>query len=585
MADPATPARAKLAHSHSTPLLPSTSTPSQHVQSPGTKSPHPQNFHPYLIQTTSSSLLTRSNSSPSQPPANLSRHRPSRSMSSLAGVEERRAGEAEAEPRVPQGGGGMKRSGTLPDFLKEKGKEEKELDLPINPKLWSPSELAQYIVYTLRTGGPDGTGQVLPAPLVEDIKTWVLRQQVTGRMFVKGSGDIWGNTSRPPPFLPTLSALSRRLRRSSFQGRLPPLPHTALPVPGDGSPLSRHSVLMEEDDEDGEEEITGVRKMANVFEPKDSTSESGEEVALRAQWTGGSTSSEVETRWGLRRTNTGGSGTYHPFGRKRRESGVSVGAMADVEKEVPKQLAVLPGTSETSPPPPYASPNPEQQGSPSPSPATPREDDDTPAPGISLSTGTIRSRSSTPSRTSVAAVPGGASSGDDRLLPSRGAQMWDEADLEGSRWTTAKRINLKPNRVEGIFETPPPGSTHSTPSARRSKHARTASQSQSKREREMEGQMGVLMDRIKELETRLVTVEREREHSRPASPSPLSSSVSHPVSPSPGYSEQILRSLGIGTAVDDDGLPTRIRELPGYLFLVGVGVGAVIVKVLIRVGR
>jgi len=35
-------------------------------------------------------------------------------------------------------------------------------------------------------------GKKLPGPLVEDIKTWVLRQQVNGRAFLRGNSDSWG---------------------------------------------------------------------------------------------------------------------------------------------------------------------------------------------------------------------------------------------------------------------------------------------------------------------------------------------------------------------------------------------------------
>ena len=54
------------------------------------------------------------------------------------------------------------------------------------------SELALYLGQTLRRGGDDGTGQTLPGPLVEDIKSWVLRHQVTGRSFIRGNSDTWG---------------------------------------------------------------------------------------------------------------------------------------------------------------------------------------------------------------------------------------------------------------------------------------------------------------------------------------------------------------------------------------------------------
>lgn len=117
------------------------------------------------------------------------------------------------------------RSGTLPSFMQD-GKvtpKEKDLQLPVSHlllKIWratdevvkpetmdwyaprnmlprhqadeTASELASYLGKVLRTGGEDGTGQILPAPLVEDIKSWVLRQQVTGRAFLRGNAESWG---------------------------------------------------------------------------------------------------------------------------------------------------------------------------------------------------------------------------------------------------------------------------------------------------------------------------------------------------------------------------------------------------------
>lgn len=110
----------------------------------------PNNYHPYLIQTTSSSLLTRSNSSPSRPITDL-RHKPSRSMSSLAAS----ASEGELDKvAVGSGGGlsreererrrksmespltrpGMRRSGTLPVFprMEEVLTPTKGMDLPVS---------------------------------------------------------------------------------------------------------------------------------------------------------------------------------------------------------------------------------------------------------------------------------------------------------------------------------------------------------------------------------------------------------------------------------------------------------------------
>jgi hypothetical protein len=71
---PRTPTRPALPHSVTSPTL----SPHSTAQSP--------NYHPYRIRTSSSGVLTRSNSSPAQPLSSLAGHRPSRSMSNLREV-------------------------------------------------------------------------------------------------------------------------------------------------------------------------------------------------------------------------------------------------------------------------------------------------------------------------------------------------------------------------------------------------------------------------------------------------------------------------------------------------------------------
>ncbi|WVF66193.1 hypothetical protein IAT40_000933 [Kwoniella sp. CBS 6097] len=317
----------------------------------------PKSYHPYAIQSTASANLTRSNSSPAQPMGVSGGHRPSRSMSSLNQFldgdlkgkisadenekdkeDRRKSMDMFSSPSRP----GVRRSGTLPDFLMGAKRDkmiEKEVDLPMNPKQWSPSELAQYLGHTLRTGGPDGTGHILPAPLVEDIKSWVLRQRVSGRAFLRGSADGWGTTTRPPPFLPLLQTIARRLRRSSLSGR------NDLPVVASADDtFGRGSVLLEEDeavseDEEGAEDITGVKRMAIAFDARSSASDAnnasddGESevpplLPLKAQWTGES----VGERWKKWEDKVQGTG------RKRNVSNVSeasssssTGALGDVE--------------------------------------------------------------------------------------------------------------------------------------------------------------------------------------------------------------------------------------------------------------
>ena len=130
---PATPP--PLPHSTSSPVL---------TSSPNTRSPaqSTKNYHPYRIQTTSSSLLTRSNSSPTQPISQLGHHRPSRSMSSLSqavGSEQEMQESPKTKPIIQDSSPrpGMRRSGTLPAFPAMTEQSETEVDIPVSPSLMS----------------------------------------------------------------------------------------------------------------------------------------------------------------------------------------------------------------------------------------------------------------------------------------------------------------------------------------------------------------------------------------------------------------------------------------------------------------
>lgn len=151
---------AVLSHSSSHPTLtypvPSPSTkPIPPSATPPYTTPHKgsvagsTNYHPYLIQSTSSSLLTRSNSSPSQPIHTLGKHKPSRSMSSLSyeGVPNETDGQAgnrrksvdsPIEPVTPiRGLGRSGKAGGLTKYLDQGGspvsKSVKEVELPVSP--------------------------------------------------------------------------------------------------------------------------------------------------------------------------------------------------------------------------------------------------------------------------------------------------------------------------------------------------------------------------------------------------------------------------------------------------------------------
>lgn len=146
-----------LTHSHSLPTIPNIVTPPRHApstpstdhlrspQTPASSSKN-KNFHPYLIQTSASSILSRTNSSPAQPIYEGGpRHRVSRSMSALNKVDVLHYGagsgssDAGSEGRTPGKGSpevrkGMKRSGTLPSFpsVDDMKNKAKEPDLPVS---------------------------------------------------------------------------------------------------------------------------------------------------------------------------------------------------------------------------------------------------------------------------------------------------------------------------------------------------------------------------------------------------------------------------------------------------------------------
>ena len=423
-------------------------------------------------------------------------------------------------------------------------------------------------------------------------------------------------SSRPPPFLPMLLSLSRRLRRASLQGNPPDVLDSA------------SSVLLETDEE--EDETTGVRRMANAIERRDSTSEASdaeEERVLRAQLTGGNGGWE---RWGLKRQNTGGS----VGGTRRRDSireelaqehaGLGGQGTSPDEKivtplmgdeEIVRGPAVLahqddalgeresgieeasdedgddqggPGGTLKAPPAGLAGPDaPAGQLSTSPSvegmvlhPARlSREDSD----------GTPRSERSRSEVTPTPERPGPSTGGlgfspqsEDGIVAPRAESPRPKPSPAASRYASLRgkgRVpSLRGRTAEDGYDTSDEASAGGRKVTLRPSHAHIATifdiDAKSPREAELEKQLAKVTERVKVLETRL------EEASRPVSPTSPSSTVSRAgtTTPTTGAMGYVLGKLGLLPA--DEGLPTRVGELPGYLFLVGVGVGAVMVRVL-----
>ncbi|OWZ79306.1 hypothetical protein C366_02029 [Cryptococcus neoformans Tu401-1] len=621
--------------------------------SPTTPQKH-QPYDPHVLQSTSS--LFAGCSSPVQTPG--SAHRSSRSMGSLNNVLEHGdpahsslkgkgvdKSEVDDRRRSVDSPGVRKlgrRSETLPDWLvkgKEKGKE-KGINLPGNPKHWAPSDLAQYLTYELRTGGPDGAGKILPAPLIADIECWVLRQRVSGTVFLDGSSEGWGNnTSRAPPFIPLLQTIARRLHRRSLLD-----PHS---LPNSRFPQS--PTLLEEDETSYDDGSTGVRRMAKAYDARSSASESSfgcndesEPPRLVAQHTGDS----VIERW--RRWEVTGEALkpseheefIQGYGRKRNlsdaSSSVSHGSAtsAGVGRKSPTIEEMLEDMGEklndededtvraTLKAPlkaadPIVSPDgrlhqpaisePSQQYDPledkSKSPnsniystserrsirsrtsVAPAREHTTQPSGLDVPTESDSKEvtpSATPSKAKVlppneSLINGEQFSKNVRRyatlgkssanrghphqllsleLDDRDADEQDGGNDEGY-WETARKVTLRPTRA----------AAHDLSKA----DIRPADKVKEEKEKKIEEQMAQLMERIKDLEERLQNTTSSN------TPTPIV-----PVNvPFRGRKLSLLDLLGWGKDEDDD-LPRRVKELPAYLFLVGVGVGAIMVGVILR---
>ncbi|KAI0064936.1 hypothetical protein BV25DRAFT_1822709 [Artomyces pyxidatus] len=212
------------------------------------------NPHPYAIKTTSTALLSRSTSSghvtPSHyfyvPPARTASRSPTKSKSEYRGhrYSTSLTGELPSPLPVPaspthsqrsqsEDGASVgssptrrtKRAETLPsgypealealtDGLGILGAE----DLPSNPKLWTPSQLSVYLMTALRVRS--GETMSVPALVARDITNWVRKEGIGGRTFLR-----WGDEDLEGYGINTLwrNALlnaSRNLRQNVLRGRI-----------------------------------------------------------------------------------------------------------------------------------------------------------------------------------------------------------------------------------------------------------------------------------------------------------------------------------------------------------------------------
>jgi hypothetical protein len=188
----------------------STAMPSASPLSPGLSNRHDPslkpNSHPYAIKTTHTGILSRSNSSgpnthsryfytppqtPSRSPTKpIPEYRSHRHSASLTGELPPPLPSPLASPAHPQRSPSeddillrRQRADTLPTYLANNSavSAEPEEDLPLNPKAWTPSQLSVYLTAALHVR----SGARLPERVARDIATWVRREAVTGRAFLR----------------------------------------------------------------------------------------------------------------------------------------------------------------------------------------------------------------------------------------------------------------------------------------------------------------------------------------------------------------------------------------------------------------
>ena len=164
------------------------------------------NTHPYAIKTTSTAILTRSNSSgfasshqhlyiPTTPSPSPSKHRHSKSdlitpaRSSPRPLPIPPSFESPTKPSKKAAADEQPfshrvRAETLPSSPNPPLPSPVKVDdLPSNPRVWSTSQLASYLVTALRVRS--GEALPLPLPVAKDVATFVRQERLTGRAFLR----------------------------------------------------------------------------------------------------------------------------------------------------------------------------------------------------------------------------------------------------------------------------------------------------------------------------------------------------------------------------------------------------------------
>jgi hypothetical protein len=175
-------------------------------------SAHKPNPHPYAVKTTSTALLSRSNSShnsqapkthyvplspgpsPTRPSQKAHGHRYSKSLSDespsplpIPVGANKLATASTSTPLYPAPLGRSKRADTLPSVRSETivTLAPPLEDLPSNPKQWTPAQLSSYLITALRVRS--GETMSLPLLVARDIANFVRERGMTGKAFLRAT--------------------------------------------------------------------------------------------------------------------------------------------------------------------------------------------------------------------------------------------------------------------------------------------------------------------------------------------------------------------------------------------------------------
>ncbi|OSC96956.1 hypothetical protein PYCCODRAFT_1448255 [Trametes coccinea BRFM310] len=225
------------------------------------------NPHPYAIKTTSTALLTRSNTSgynvnatrhyyvPLSPNATRSEasrgHRASKSLTSMSESPTREAPrplpippalDVSRDRRTPTGNGGYVSADEATSVPRQRPRRSETLpviplpaagslapppsidELPDNPKLWTPSQLATYLTSALRVTSNGKPGEVesigLPPLVAKDIAAFVKSARIGGRTFLRMNEEDLEALGMNKKWRQALLAALRNLRQNVLKGRI-----------------------------------------------------------------------------------------------------------------------------------------------------------------------------------------------------------------------------------------------------------------------------------------------------------------------------------------------------------------------------